>query len=394
MKELKCSFELAFIGLALLGLFSCSNEENDSVNVVKGLEINADFLKLIDDGSDNAGKLLITSGAKDIQLIWNTDSICNLESSQTVISTRNGKCTLPIKWQKSQMDGKFGPEGVAYKAGVKIVAGEYSKYVPLIWAEKIDTTEVMNSALLTRAYNDLPRVVQITMLPLTVNMNYETGGAMYVGLSDLSSASIDISDFTSEMNINTSLIPSNITTSQMLNFKWTSNGSPSFGFSANVIARAEGIAQTGVVTYNAPDKYIEYNGVRWSAGNLKNDNGIYQFAKSQYEFGSYWPTNPNGPDPCESVAPENTWRLPTVAEYQNLISSGMHYVTSPAKGFAIGELFFAQQGEEYIKEQFPEYMTSEYERNLCWCLTNWPTVGGAPRISGLLGSFAIRCVKK
>lgn len=392
MQKLKHLFELVFIGLFFFGLFSCSNEEDTSVNAAKGLDISADFLKLVDNGTDVAGELFIASNAKDIQLIWNTDSVCNLDTSLTTISSGSGKYVLPIKWQKNQMNGRFGPEGTAFKAGVKIVAEDYSKYIPLIWAEKIDSAEVAKTAVLTRATYDLPRIVQITMVPSTVNMNYEIGGSMYIGLTNLSFATIDISGFNSGMNINTSLIPNYITASQMLNFKWNSNGHPSFSFTANVIAKAEGIVQTGIVKYDAPDSYIEYNGVRWSSGNLKNVNGIYQFAKSQYEFGSYWPTNPNGSDPCKLVSPLNTWRLPTVAEYRNLINSGLHYVTSPAQGFALGKLFFAQQGG--LDNQYAEYMTNEYKGNYCWCLTNWTKVGGEPKIVGLEGSFAIRCVKE
>lgn len=392
MNDIKHIIYLTCIGLLSYGLSSCNNEEEVAVNISTGLETNAEFLKLTDDGTNIAGQLSITSGSKNIQLIWNTDSICNLDTLQTVISSQNGRCILPIKWQKNQMNGRFGPEGTAFKAGVKIVAGDYSKYVPLIWAEKIDSAEVAKTAVLTRAADDLPRIVQITMVPSTVNMNYEIGGSMYIGLTNLSFATIDISGFNSGMNINTSLIPNYITASQMLNFKWNSNGHPSFSFTANVIAKAEGIVQTGIVKYDAPDSYIEYNGVRWSSGNLKNVNGIYQFAKSQYEFGSYWPTNPNGSDPCKLVSPLNTWRLPTVAEYRNLINSGLHYVTSPAQGFALGKLFFAQQGG--LDNQYAEYMTNEYKGNYCWCLTNWTKVGGEPKIVGLEGSFAIRCVKE
>lgn len=392
MNDFKHIICLTCIGLLSYGLSSCNNEEEVAVNTSTGLETNADFLKLTDDGTNVAGKLSIISGAKDVQVIWNTDSICNLDTLQTVISSQNARCILPVRWQKNQKNGRFGPEGIAFKAGVKIVAGDFSKYVPLIWAEKIDSAEVKESAVLTRASNELPRVVQITMVPTTVNMNYETGGAMHIGLTNLSFATIDISDFNSEMNINTSLIPSYITASQILNFKWNSKGHPSFSFAANIIAKAEGIVQTGVVKYDAPDSYIEYNGVRWSSGNLKNVNGIYQFAKSQYEFGNYWPTNPSGSDPCKLVSPQNMWRLPTVAEYRNLINSGLHYVTSPAQGFALGELFFVQQGG--LNNQFAEYMTNEYDRNYCLCLTNWSKVGGEPKIVGLDGSFAIRCVKE
>ena len=99
MKNFRCVIFI-YVGIISCILFSCNNEDDITVNTLTGLKINADFLKLVDNGTDVAGELSISSQIEDIQLIWNTDSLCNLETSQTVISPRNGKCTLPIKWQK------------------------------------------------------------------------------------------------------------------------------------------------------------------------------------------------------------------------------------------------------------------------------------------------------
>ena len=252
MQKLKHLFELVFIGLFFFGLFSCSNEEDTSVNAAKGLDISADFLKLVDNGTDVAGELIIASNAKDIQLIWNTDSVCKLDTSLTTISSGSGKYVLPIKWQKHLSDSTFAPEGIAYKAGVKIIAGDYSKYVPLIWAEQIDSTKVMESIMpVTRGGNDaLPRVAQITMVPTTVNMNSTNGGSMYIGLSEVPFVIFDLSEFTSDMNIDMSKLPNHITESQFLDFKWSTLGAPSYGFSANIIAMSEGLTQIGTVTYS------------------------------------------------------------------------------------------------------------------------------------------------
>lgn len=250
MNIVKKIFGLACIGLLSYGLSSCNNEDDATINAVAGLEVNADLLKLTDNGTNIAGELSIASSSKDIQLIWNTDSICNLDTTLTSISPQNGRYVLPIKWQKHLTDSTFAPKNIAYKAGLKIVAGEYSKYIPLIWAEKIDTTKVMESILQTRAADTpMPKVTQITMTPSTVNMNDENGGTMYIGLSNVPFVIFDWSDFTSDMNIDMSAMPTSIQTSTMLNFKWKSGGAPSFEFSANVIAMSEGLTQIGVVEY-------------------------------------------------------------------------------------------------------------------------------------------------
>ena len=263
MKTLKHLLIFACIGTLSYIASSCSNEEDTVVNVSTGLEVNADLLKLADNGTDVAGELFITSSSKDIQLIWNTDSICNLDTSLTSISSQNGKYVLPIKWQQHSSDSTFAPEGVAYKAGVKIVAGEYSKYVPLIWADRIDTTKVIESLPLTRSMDaPMPRVSQITMTPSTVNMNDESGGSMYIGLSDVPFVIFDWSGFTSDMNIDMNM-PTSIQESTVLNFKWKAGGgAPAFEFSTEVIAMSEGLTQIGVVQYRkapAPPSTLEVN---------------------------------------------------------------------------------------------------------------------------------------
>lgn len=263
MNIVKKIIGLACIGLLSYGLSSCNNEDDATINAVAGLEVNADLLKLTDNGTNIAGELSIASSSKDIQLIWNTDSICNLDTTLTSISPKNGRYVLPIKWQKHLTDSTFAPKNIAYKAGLKIVAGENSKYIPLIWAEKIDTTKVMESILQTRAAdNPMPKVTQITMTPSTVNMNDENGGTMYIGLSNVPFVIFDWSDFTSDMNIDMSAMPTSIQTSTMLNFKWKSGGAPAFEFSANVIAMSEGLTQIGVVEYKkapVPPATLEVN---------------------------------------------------------------------------------------------------------------------------------------
>lgn len=282
MKKVKYLALLFCVALTLHLFFSCSNEDDaSSVNIGTGLETSADLLKLEDNGTGIAGELSITSNVSDVKLIWNTNEVCNLDTTLTSIKVRNGRCILPIKWQKSVTEGQFGPEGIAYKAGVQIIAGEYSKYVPLIWAEKIDTAKVMESIPSTRATgNIMPRVAQITMVPLTVNMNETNGGSMYVGLIEASFAIFDVSEFNSDMNIDMSKIPNSITSSQIIDFKWNSNGAPSFAFSANIIAYTEGITQIGNVTYTpseASSNTLSFKNSNLPSGNIPYTGGTYTF---------------------------------------------------------------------------------------------------------------------
>lgn len=253
MKKIKYLALSWCLGLTLQFFFSCTNEDNTFITNVTGLETSADLLKLVDDGTNIAGELSITSDIPNVKLVWNTNEACNLDTTLSSITLKNGRYTLPIKWQKSISDGKFGPEGIAYKAGVQILAGKYSKYVPLIWAEKIDTTKVMESIPSTRAAESIiPKLVQIELTPTTAFMNETIGASVHVGLKNADFVVFDWSEFNSDINIDMSLLPNYITSSQFINFKWTSNGAPSYGFTVNYYAHTEGITQPGTVSYDPP----------------------------------------------------------------------------------------------------------------------------------------------
>lgn len=257
--------------------YGCNDiEESSSVDSKRPLAVSAQFLKLSDD-NNIAGELSIVSNMDKVHVKWNTDSICNLDTTQTVVYMKNGTGRLPIKWEKQQENGKYGPEYAAYKAGVLLTDGENSKYVPLVWSEKIDSTKIVESIPLTRSVDSpLPRVAQIQMIPTTVHMNYQNGGVMYVKLDETPFAVFDVSDITSEMNIDMSQIPTSITSSQLVNFKWNANGAPSLSFTAQIIAYGEGITQIGAVTYTIPNtlSFVKSN---LPTGNIPFVGGIYIF---------------------------------------------------------------------------------------------------------------------
>ena len=422
MKKYEYLLRLTCIGILFCMLFSCNNEDEFSGNVIVGLNVNVDFVKLVDNGSNIAGELSIISEFPDIQLIWNTDSICNLDTSLTSLSSQDGKFILPIKWDKILPEGTMGPKGVAYKAGVKIVAKDYSKYVPLIWSERIDSAKVMKSISLTRSANDtLPRVLIIAMTPTTVHMSYANGGAMYIDLHDVPYAILDVSNFLPNMNIDISKIPTSITESQLMEFKWNSKGAPLSSFSTHIIAIAEGLTQTGVISYEAPiiDSYIEVAGIKWAPGNLRFDGTTYYFDSSQISAGDYfgwnWYTTATNvynytfeydseKDPCDKVAPKGTWKTPSKSDFESLINAGYRVTTSPVNGCWFGEQVFCagggyrkDYGSFYLKGISGQYWTSTTSTPYkCSYVMSFGEAREKPGISDHWCSYGlnVRCVKR
>ena len=140
--------------------------------------------------------------------------------------------------------------------------------------------------------------------------------------------------------------------------------------------------------------YIECNGLKWAPGNLTIDaDGVYKILKSQYELGSFWQTGFDKPDPCKSVAPVNTWRLPRKDEYQGLLDAGMYLVT--AEGLRLDDLLLLAKPSPNNPDLYvglADYITSDYteDHEFCYCLTLWPDY--VPKISGFRGQYNIRCV--
>lgn len=245
------SFLLYF--LFLLTLSACNEQYESDVRRAQGhISANVGYLKLSDDSTAIAGRLDVFSNAPEVNIKWNVTSSCNIDTTLRTISIKNGQGVLPVKWLEKSENGNYGPDEIAYKAGVTLSNGEESFYIPLIWADKIDSTKIEKSIPFTRSVDGpLPRVVEIKLTPTTVHMNYQTGGTMYVKLEDAPFAVIDLSEITSEMNIDVASIPTYITESTALNFRWKAGGAPPFDFTANIVFMTEGLYQTGAITYTA-----------------------------------------------------------------------------------------------------------------------------------------------
>jgi|UniRef100_UPI0035660862 hypothetical protein len=247
------------LGIVLPMFIACQQDENSEVlNQNPNLYVGADFLKLSNDSTGVAGHLTIQSNVPEVHLKWNTDSLCNLDTTQNIISLKNGRFSLPIKWHEKLGNGNYGPDGMAFKAGVKITAGEYSQYVPLIWADQVDSMKIRESLVRTRAVGDvMPSVETPGVFPTTLTLSEENGGTMMINLGGEPFAILDFSEFTSDLNLDLSQFPTSITQNTVLNFKWKAGGAPAFGFEARVVVMVPGVSFHGVVQYLKSTPQVE-----------------------------------------------------------------------------------------------------------------------------------------
>lgn len=247
------------LGVILPMFIACQQDENTEVSSQNpNLYVESDFLKLSDDSTGVAGHLAIQSNMSEVHLKWNTDSLCNLDTTQNIISLKNGKFSLPIKWNEKMVNGNYGPDGMAFKAGVMITAGEYSQYVPLIWADQVDSVKIRESLVRTRAAGDvMPAVETPGTFPTTLTLSEENGGTMMINLGGEPFAILDFSEFTSDMNLDISQFPTSITQNTVLDFKWNASGAPAFGFEARVVVMVPGISFHGVVQYLKSTPQVE-----------------------------------------------------------------------------------------------------------------------------------------
>lgn len=221
----------------LLTTIACT--DNDSENIEKsysGLVVSADFIKLMDDSTNVAGNLDISTDAPQVYLRWNIPDGCNLDTTMSVIKTSNGKATLPIKWSEAQNASSWGPVGIAYEGGVVISTEKVSKYVRLFWVEELDTTAVLNNpVLMTRAGDEVPQNAMIRLLPDgNVTMHQQAGGGVTVDFSGVVSIRVDATDVTRETNVDLTDVPLLMSKPDDVFFKWTADGAPNFDFVRNV----------------------------------------------------------------------------------------------------------------------------------------------------------------
>ena len=236
-----------FYLLALFFITACNDEfGNNDLNHGEKLpfDTNAKFLRLQDDSTNVAGMLEITAKTPSVQLKWMVLPECNLDTTVTEIQLSGGRYQLPIKWAGKSKDGVYGPMSSAYIAGVQIISGEESKYVPLVWADEVDTLEIMKRVekqnIMTRSNAGVLATEAITMLdPVPFQFDKDTCGKIrYASTSNLILvARADLVTLLEENNFNLDIkdIKANyIGNSGSLDFLWTNAGAPDIDFMGHV----------------------------------------------------------------------------------------------------------------------------------------------------------------
>ncbi len=195
----KFLFYLMILPLA----FSCSqeNELNDGIPITEGLNVSADFINLANTGdTEEASSLVISSNEKNVTVKWITGSSFNIDTTQTVISMKNGRGVLPIKWQKKQENGSYAPDNMMFKAGVVLTAGDFERFIPLYYVQNLDSTMVTRSIRTRAEVRNNPRASSIECLPPAPSMS-DMGVTLQVRLTNLSQAVVDYSNIKSYHNI-------------------------------------------------------------------------------------------------------------------------------------------------------------------------------------------------
>lgn len=293
-----------FLLTTLLVFFACTdNEAENPSKHFSGLEISADFIKLMDDSTNIAGNLDISTDAPQVYLRWNVPEGCNLDTTLSVVQTDKGKATLPIKWNKTLDSCSWGPIGTAYEGGVVVSTERESKYVRLFWVEELDTIAVLNNPInMTRANDVLPANARIELQPdNNVVMHQQTGGGVTVVFFGVPTVRVDVTDVTAETNVDLTEVPILMHESSDVFFKWTAAGAPNFDFVRNVRFIATSLVYVdATLNYRVPGATAVYKFVSSTPGSgsvLKAQNAkvsvIVNTNKEwslESEFNAYPPT--------------------------------------------------------------------------------------------------------
>lgn len=263
-----------FYFLLLLAFAACNNEErmlgNDDPNnlqgSLEGLNVSADFIKLVDDSTNVAATLEIRSNSPDLKVKWYFPKGSNIDTTTTMLSCSNGKLNLPIKWSKRLPEGTFGPSGMAYGGGVLISSDEYSKYVPLFWADEIDSLkisqELKEAQVKTRAGDDAGLYVDpyINLIPQLLELNKDTCGTTIVDYGGPRNCSVDTYDMGTSgidvrknYNLDLDEIKSMSTSPGKLPFKWVDGKASETGFMGHVKLKVGNITKYAYIRYTIPD---------------------------------------------------------------------------------------------------------------------------------------------
>lgn len=256
--------------LFVLLFFSCTDFDEYGTNApvtqsgISALDVSANFIKLADDSTQTAGVLVLTSNSPELSIKWNVNPHFNLDTTQTALSMSGGKCELPIKWRKKLENGTYGPIGMAFDGGVLVSSEEGSKYVRLIWADRIDSVKVAKSAqVLTRATErDMPIPADVIIEPVLLELDTDTCGSVTVIFNDnFGMCTVDpiyldmLEGWGRPTGIDIMALPASLITSPtMVKYEWTGRVAPEEGFMAHLEYGVGDFYAFSYLRYKVPEK--------------------------------------------------------------------------------------------------------------------------------------------
>lgn len=280
--------KICFLLLALLALWSCSNEEDMNYSNKESILNEATtFVRLLDNGTQNAGTVRIVADGPDAELTWITFPGCNLDTMRKTVTLEKGRAEVPVKWLNKGGNGKYAPQNMAFIAWLGIKTGDNVDYIPLVLSERVDSVQLAQSVK-TRAGNVTPRATPFYFAPSTVNLQKTTGGTSTLKFEGvLGEVEMDYSHITDEMNIDKSTLPTSVAAESAFNFKWLNNQAPTEKFSALVIAHSPsaGLWATLKLLYDpngdggeeGEDTELKYVKDNMPEGNLSAESKIFTF---------------------------------------------------------------------------------------------------------------------
>lgn len=237
---------LSFLCVVLF-LLSCKSETEEYKNAEKALDV-PEYVLLQDDSTNVAGHLQIKSSASEVNLKWNVPANCNLDTTQSVASIVEGELLLPIHWNE-RVNNTFGPIDKVFNVGVTISTNRFTKYVPLLWTQEIDSLS-LHESIHSRAVGVASAPVVLTAIPELIPMDREFGSAVVVYFTGTPAVSIDISSIAPSTNIDKGLIPLTLLeTGKEIPIKWNTSGAPEFGFTTQLRISAPGIIMPVPISY-------------------------------------------------------------------------------------------------------------------------------------------------
>lgn len=231
--------------LSLLALWSCSNDDFKETGPLtesghSALGASTNFLKLVDDSTNVAGVLEVYGNSTEVELKWNVDSRYNIDTTLTKLSIVNGSGKLSVKWNK-RMNGTYGPTNMGFCGGVQVSTKEFQKYIPLVWADKVDSVKLASYGnVKTRVEGDvMPRTTEIIVTPDILDLTAEDCGSVEVDFPG-EMCFVDPNNLITELDpamhhINTDQIPGMLTDSpSTITFEWDNQGPPTQNFIAHI----------------------------------------------------------------------------------------------------------------------------------------------------------------